>query len=159
MATGFGTVFAARMVDPGGKGRARRAARCVVAEIAPPEARGAALGCARDFDSRARLQGRFWLFCSCFCGPGISSRVLVGRIPGALSVLLLAFLSGSRHPEQTWAGAIGIDGANPPTGKPFAAVLVMARFSHARFSEAFLLLHARKSGHLHVSTCRWFWRP
>jgi len=149
MATGFGMVFAARMVDRVGKGIRGAPRDALVAEIAPPEARGAAFGLRQGLDSLGAFVGPLAAFVFMVLWAGDFRRVFwMAVIPGALAVLLLAFFV--REPART--ASEGSRRVFSPArvrqlGKPFAVVLGMgALFGMARFSEAFLLLRARGCG-------------
>lgn len=149
IASSTGTVFAARFVDRVGKGIRGAPRDALVADIAPPEVRGAAYGLRQSLDT-----------VGAFTGPLLAVGLMlqwaddfravfwVAVIPGALAVALLFF--GVREPEQRSEARH----TNPIHWREFSqlsvaywwVVVVGATFTLARFSEAFLALRALQGG-------------
>jgi MFS family permease len=149
MAPSVGVVLTARLLDRVGKGIRGAPRDALVADIAPPELRGAAFGLRQSLDT-----------VGAFAGPLIAVGLMllwsnnfqavfwVAVIPAAMAVALLAF--GIKEP-QPLPGAIR---QNPIRRASLArlppaywqVVLIGATFSLARFSEAFLVLRAQQSG-------------
>ena len=149
LASSTGIVFAARLLDRVGKGIRGAPRDALLAEIAPPELRGAAFGLRQSLDT-----------IGAFIGPllGVSLMLLwaddfravfwVAAVPGLLAVALLLF--GVREPASSRSGGR----ANPicrenlrRLGSGYWWVVAIGTvFSLARFSEAFLVLRAQQGG-------------
>jgi MFS family permease len=149
LASGAGVVVAARFVDRLGKGIRGAPRDALVADLVPPQIRGAAFGLRQSLDT-----------VGAFVGPLLATGLMllwandfravfwVAVIPGVMAVLLLVF--GVREPDH----------ADPPAAaapRPWAAwhqlgrdywgvVAIGAAFTLARFSEAFLVLRASQLG-------------
>lgn len=144
-----GVVLAARIADRTGKGIRGAPRDALVADITPPHLRGAAYGLRQALDT-----------VGAFIGPLLAVVIMelsadnfrlafwLAGIPALASVALLA--AGIREPAAT---------QRAPRVNPFArsslaklggaywwVVFVGAAFALARFSEAFLVLRAMKSG-------------
>lgn len=149
LAPGTGIVLTARLIDRVGKGVRGAPRDALVADIAPPEMRGAAFGLRQSLDT-----------VGAFVGPLLAVGLMlwwandfravfwVAVIPGLLAVALL--LWGVREPERA-AGAprtnpIRRDNLRRLSGTYWWVVGVGAVFTLARFSEAFLVLRAERSG-------------
>lgn len=149
-APSLGWVLAGRFVDRIGKGIRGAPRDALVADIAPPEIRGAAFGLRQSLDT-----------VGAFVGPLIATGLMllwasdvravfkVAIVPGLLAVALLLF--GVREPAaQTEAKRRG----NPISraqlarlgGAYWQVVAIGAVFTLARFSEAFLVLRAADCG-------------
>ena len=149
-APSLGWVLAGRFVDRIGKGIRGAPRDALVADIAPPEIRGAAFGLRQSLDT-----------VGAFVGPLIATGLMllwasdvravfkVAIIPGLLAVALLLF--GVREPAaQTETKRRG----NPISraqlarlgGAYWQVVAIGAVFTLARFSEAFLVLRAADCG-------------
>ena len=149
LAPTVGVVMAARMIDRVGKGIRGAPRDALVADLAPPEVRGAAFGLRQSLDT-----------VGAFAGPLIAVGLMllwandfqavfwVAVIPGVMAVLLLAF--GIKEPPQT----VEIIKKNPISRANlkrlsrayWQVVIVGAIFTLARFSEAFLVLRAAQGG-------------
>lgn len=149
LAPGTGIVLTARLIDRVGKGVRGAPRDALVADIAPPQMRGAAFGLRQSLDT-----------VGAFVGPLLAVGLMlwwandfravfwVAVIPGLLAVALL--LWGVREPERA-AGAprtnpIRRDNLRRLSGPYWWVVGVGAVFTLARFSEAFLVLRAEQSG-------------
>lgn len=149
LAPGIGLILAARLIDRVGKGVRGAPRDALVADLAPPELRGAAFGLRQSLDT-----------VGAFLGPMLAMGLMlvwandfravfwVAIVPGFLAVAVL--LLGVREPEHR-------PGAGP--GNPIRrenlrrlsadywwVVGIGAAFTLARFSEAFLLLRAQQGG-------------
>ncbi len=149
LAPGAGLIFTARMLDRVGKGIRGAPRDALVADIAPPELRGAAFGLRQSLDT-----------VGAFAGPLIAVGLMllwandyravfaVAVIPAVLAVVLLAF--GVRDPD----GVAGQQRINPISranlkrlsSSYWWVVGIGAVFTLARFSEAFLVLRAQQTG-------------
>lgn len=148
MASSTGLVLSARLIDRVGKGIRGAPRDALVADITPPELRGAAYGLRQSLDS-----------VGAFLGPLIAVGLMLilsnnfraifwlAFIPGILSVVVLLF--GVHEPVDH---KVDIKRGNPLSiaslrrlGRPYAIVLVIGGlFTLARFSEAFLVLRAQQ---------------
>lgn len=149
LAGSVGPIFAARFADRVGKGIRGAPRDALLADVTPPDLRGAAYGLRQALDS-----------VGAFLGPLAASLLLLffaGQLRGVLwaavvpafcAVALIVF--GVREPDHT-----GQAGARPPLA--WSDALKMPRrfwwvlgfgavFSLARFSEAFLLLRGADAG-------------
>ena len=149
LAPSVGVVLTARLLDRVGKGIRGAPRDALVADIAPPELRGAAFGLRQSLDT-----------VGAFAGPLIAVGLMllwandfqavfwVAVIPGALAVVLLAV--GIKEPPR----APGTPRQNPISRANlrrlspayWRVVGFGAVFTLARFSEAFLVLRAQQSG-------------
>ena len=149
LATTAGVVLAARLFDRIGKGIRGAPRDALIADITPPEVRGAAFGLRQSLDT-----------VGAFVGPLLAIGLMVlwandfravfwvAVIPAVLSVALLLF--GVQEPAVRARGR----GLNPLTrenlrrlSRPYWWVVAIgAVFTLARFSEAFLILRAQQGG-------------
>ncbi len=150
LATTMGWVFTARFVDRVGKGIRGAPRDALLADIAPPELRGAAFGLRQALDSIGAFVGPLlavafmvWL------ANDIRTAMWMAVLPAFVAVALLALYV--REPASGPPGA----GARPPLTvadagrlplRYWLVVLLGAVFTLARFSEAFLLLRAQDVG-------------
>jgi MFS family permease len=150
LATSIGWVFAARVVDRIGKGIRGAPRDALIADIAPPQLRGAAYGLRQALDSAGAVIGPvlamgFMLWFA----DDIQAVMWVAVVPAFLAVALL--VRYVKEPAPVDAGAA----ARPPVTmadvqrlslRYWLVVLLGGVFSLARFSEAFLLLRAQDVG-------------
>ena len=149
IASGAGLVITARLLDRVGKGIRGAPRDALVADIAPPEVRGAAFGLRQSLDTVGAFTGPLLAVGLMLLWANDFRAVFwVAVIPGVLSVLLL--LWGVQEPERH---------QDAPTSNPISraqlqrldaaywwVVGIGAVFTLARFSEAFLVLRAQESG-------------
>ena len=149
LAPTVGVVMAARMIDRVGKGIRGAPRDALVADLAPPEVRGAAFGLRQSLDT-----------VGAFAGPLIAVGLMllwandfqavfwVAVIPGVMAVLLLAF--GIKELPQTVEtvkkNPISRANLKRLSRAYWQVVIVGAIFTLARFSEAFLVLRAAQGG-------------
>ena len=149
IASGAGLIVAARLIDRVGKGIRGAPRDALVADITPPEIRGAAFGLRQSLDT-----------VGAFVGPLLAAGLMllwandfravfwVAVLPGLLAVAVLAL--GVREPERQEGARRG----NPIRRENLRrlgagywwVVGVGALFTLARFSEAFLVLRAQQLG-------------
>ncbi len=149
LTTSSGMVLTARLMDRVGKGIRGAPRDALVADIAPPELRGAAFGLRQSLDT-----------VGAFVGPLIAIGLMllwandfravfwVATVPAFLCVALLIF--GVHEPKRPH-GAVR---SNPISRANLArlgsaywwVVIIGAVFTLARFSEAFLVLRAQQGG-------------
>jgi MFS family permease len=144
-----GVVLTARLIDRVGKGIRGAPRDAMVADIAPPNQRGAAFGLRQSLDT-----------VGAFTGPLIAVGLMmlwsndfravfwVAVIPGVLAVLLLVL--GIKEPanQNTNIRTNPISRVNLQrlSKRYWVVVLLGACFTLARFSEAFLVLRAQQGG-------------
>lgn len=149
LSSSLGLVLAARLLDRVGKGMRGAPRDALVADIAPPELRGAAFGLRQSLDT-----------VGAFLGPLLAVGLMllwaddfravfwVAVVPGILAVVLLVF--GIREPAQSHERKrqIPIRRADlQRLGERYWWVVGLgAVFTLARFSEAFLVLRAQQTG-------------
>lgn len=148
LASTTGMVFGARFIDRIGKGIRGAPRDALVADLAPPEMRGAAFGLRQSLDT-----------VGAFVGPLIAIGLMllwandfravfwVAVIPGALAVALLVF--GVHEPERASVRAVNPirrENLRKLSRAYWGVVAIGAVFTLARFSEAFLVLRAAEGG-------------
>jgi MFS family permease len=150
LATTIGWVFAARFTDRIGKGIRGAPRDALVADIAPPELRGAAYGLRQSLDSIGAFLGPLLaMACMALLANDIRAVLWVGVAPAFLAVALLVV--GVREPERAEARSavrrplLLTDAKRLPL-RYWLIVLLGAVFTLARFSEAFLVLRAQEVG-------------
>lgn len=149
LATGMGWVLGARLVDRVGKGIRGAPRDALVADITPPELRGAAFGLRQSLDTVGAFLGPLLAVGLMLLWANDFRQVFwVAVIPGVLAVLLLWL--GVREPERP-VGAVRVNPIRRENlrrlgGAYWSVVALGAVFTLARFSEAFLVLRAEQSG-------------
>ena len=149
LATGPGLIFTARLLDRVGKGIRGAPRDALVADIAPPEQRGAAFGLRQSLDTVGAFVGPLLAVALMLLWANDFRAVFaVAVVPALLAVLLL--MVGVREPARP-AGAARSNPISRANLKrlPRAywwVVGVGAVFTLARFSEAFLVLRAEQLG-------------
>lgn len=148
----LGVVVSARVMDRVGKGIRGAPRDALVADVTPPELRGAAYGLRQSLDT-----------VGAFVGPLLAVGIMLGWsdnyrlafwiavVPGVLAVVLLAV--GIDEPAHAQPD-VAAKRANPITWRKLVElgsdywwiVAIGAMFSLARFSEAFVVLRAMQSG-------------
>lgn len=149
LASGMGWVLGARLVDRVGKGIRGAPRDALVADIAPPEMRGAAFGLRQSLDTVGAFLGPLLAVGLMLLWANDFRRVFwVAVIPGVLAVLLLWL--GVREPERPVAAVrvnpIRRESLRRLDGAYWSVVALGAVFTLARFSEAFLVLRAEQGG-------------
>lgn len=149
LATTSGLILTARLIDRVGKGIRGAPRDALVADITPPDIRGAAFGLRQSLDT-----------VGAFLGPLLAMGLMLlwandfravfwaATVPAFLCVLLL--LVGVREPERS----VGAVRANPISranlrrlgANYWWVVGIGAVFTLARFSEAFLVLRVQQGG-------------
>jgi MFS family permease len=148
LAQSIGAVFSARFMDRFGKGIRGAPRDALIADITPPELRGAAYGLRQALDSVGAVIGpllavgfMIWL------ANDIRAVLWVAVVPAFMAVALLLFL---REPAELAAGPSkarwSAAGVSLLPGSFWVVVVVGAVFTLARFSEAFLILRAQDVG-------------
>ena len=150
LATSVAWVFTARFIDRVGKGIRAAPRDALIADITPPELRGAAYGLRQSLDSVGSFLGPLLAVTFMVLLAGDITAVLwVAVAPALIAVALLAFAvrdpetadaNSPAPPPLTWA-----DAKQLPL-RYWLIVLLGAVFTLARFSEAFLVLRAQDVG-------------
>jgi MFS family permease len=142
-------VLAARFADRIGKGIRGAPRDALVADITPPQDRGAAFGLRQALDTIGAFTGPLLAAALMFLWSNDYRRIFwIALVPGVLAVLLLAL--GVREPRRA-AAAKGINPISRASlrqlsGAYWWVVAIGAVFTLARFSEAFLVLRAMQGG-------------
>ncbi|MFO1268615.1 MAG: MFS transporter, partial [Rubrivivax sp.] len=168
LASGVGTVVAARFVDRVGKGIRGAPRDALLADLAPPGQRGAAFGLRQALDTVGAVLGPLLATGLMLAwASDIRAVFWVAVVPGLLSVTLLWL--GVREPARRGDSDGNGNGADTPAANPlrrealarlfaggssgafaasgFGAIVALgAIFTLARFSEAFLVLRAQQVG-------------
>ncbi len=150
LAPSLGWVAAARFLDRVGKGIRGAPRDALIADIAPPELRGASFGLRQTLDTVGAFVGPL-IAIALMAATGGAFRVVfwAAVVPAILAVALLVAIV--KEPE-----ASGAPGAARPTfdraalsrlgGAYWLVVAVAMLFALARFSEAFLVLRVQGLG-------------
>ncbi|WP_374586687.1 MFS transporter [Ideonella dechloratans] len=149
LATGAGLVVAARLVDRVGKGIRGAPRDALVADLTPPEVRGAAFGLRQSLDTVGAFLGP--LLATAFMllwADDFRAVFWVAVVPGVIAVAVLAL--GVREPERH-SGERRVNPIRRETlrllGPGYWWVVALGSvFTLARFSEAFLVLRAQQLG-------------
>ena len=149
LASGVGSIVTARLIDRVGKGIRGAPRDALVADVTPPEIRGAAFGLRQSLDTVGAFVGPLLAVGLMLLWANDFRAVFwVAVVPGVLSVAVLAW--GVREP----ASQGGVRRTNPIRRENIRrlglaywwVVAVGAVFTLARFSEAFLVLRAQNIG-------------
>lgn len=149
MAPTTGIVLMARLLDRIGKGVRGAPRDALVADIAPPEMRGAAFGLRQSLDTVGAFLGPLLAVGLMLLWANDFRAVFwVAVIPGLMAVALLLFgvREPERHVEQKRTNPIRRENLKRLSRAYWWVVGVGAVFTLARFSEAFLVLRAQQSG-------------
>jgi len=150
LATSIGWVFTARFIDRVGKGIRGAPRDALVADLTPPQMRGAAYGLRQALDSVGALIGPLLAVAlMIYFTNNIREVMWIAVVPAFIAVALL--FTSVREPERTFAGApaktaLTLADAGRLPLRYWFVVLLGAVFTLARFSEAFLVLRAQNVG-------------
>lgn len=149
IASSTAMIFSARFVDRIGKGIRGAPRDAMVADLAPPQIRGAAYGLRQALDTVGAFTGPLLALALMMVWSNDFRAVFwVAVIPGTLAVLLLYFgvreVQVKKRPRQ--ASPIHWDELRRMGNDFWWVVLLGTVFTLARFSEAFLVLHAQQNG-------------
>ncbi len=144
-----GMVFAARFTDRIGKGIRGAPRDALVADVTPPEIRGAAYGLRQSLDTVGAFigpllaMGLMWVWANDF-----RQVFLFAMLPGLLAVglLVVGVREVAQPARQRPRFPLQRDELRQLPGRYWEIVVVGTVFTLARFSEAFLILHAEKNG-------------
>ena len=150
LSASLGLVVTARLIDRIGKGIRGAPRDALVADLAPPEVRGAAFGLRQSLDTVGAFLGPLLAMGLMLVWANDFNAVFwVAVIPAFLAVGLLVF--GVQEPERAQAAAARTNPIRRENlrrlGNAYWWVVVIgAIFTLARFSEAFLVLRAAEGG-------------
>jgi MFS family permease len=150
LATSMSWVFLARFLDRIGKGIRGAPRDALVADIAPPELRGAAYGLRQALDSAGAFIGPLLAlaFMAWFAND-VKAVLWVAVVPAFIAVALLVAAvrepAGAQRGSEARAPLTLADAGRLPL-RYWLIVLLGAVFTLARFSEAFLVLRAHDVG-------------
>ena len=148
LASSIELVFTARLLDRVGKGIRGTPRDAMVADLTPPELRGAAFGLRQSLDSIGAFVGPLLAVGLMLLWANDFRAVFwVAVIPGILSVLLLAFGISESDTCSTTKRTNPLVMANLKrlNNQYWWVVCIGSVFTLARFSEAFLVLRAQDS--------------
>lgn len=144
-----GIVLTARLLDRIGKGVRGAPRDALVADIAPPELRGAAFGLRQSLDTVGAFLGPLLAVGLMLLWANDFRAVFwVAVVPGLLAVILLLFgvREPARHAGEKRSNPIRRENLERLSGAYWWVVGIGAVFALARFSEAFLVLRAQQGG-------------
>ncbi|HEX7387228.1 MAG TPA: MFS transporter [Castellaniella sp.] len=149
LAPTLGVVFTARLLDRVGKGIRGAPRDALVADLTPPEIRGAAFGLRQALDAVGAMLGPLLAVAFMLLWADHFRTVFwIAVIPGVACVALLVF--GLHEPPSTRkekrSNPIQRKNLRRLTLPYWWVVAIGAAFTLARFSEAFLVLRAQQSG-------------
>ncbi|MGE5986756.1 MFS transporter [Klebsiella michiganensis] len=142
-----GVVFSARMIDRVGKGIRGAPRDALVADVTPPEIRGAAYGLRQSLDTIGAFLGPLLAVALMFLwNNDFQSIFWVAAIPAVLSIALLGF--GLKEPRtavvQKRTTPLRRENLKKLSAAYWWVVAIGSIFTLARFSEAFLVLRAQQ---------------
>lgn len=142
-----GVVFSARMIDRVGKGIRGAPRDALVADVTPPEIRGAAYGLRQSLDTIGAFLGPLLAVALMFLwNNDFQSIFWVAAIPAILSIALLGF--GLKEPRtavvQKRTNPLRRENLKKLSAAYWWVVAIGSIFTLARFSEAFLVLRAQQ---------------
>lgn len=142
-----GMVFSARMIDRIGKGIRGAPREALVADVTPPEIRGAAYGLRQALDTIGAFLGPLLAVALMFLWDNdFQSIFWVAAIPAVLSIALLGF--GLKEPNtsvvQKRTNPLRRENLKKLSAAYWWVVAIGSIFTLARFSEAFLVLRAQQ---------------
>jgi MFS family permease len=149
LANALGWVVTARIVDRIGKGIRGAPRDALIADLTPPEARGASFGLRQALDTVGAIAGPLLAVgaMAWFAGD-FRAAFWIAVIPAALCVALIVF--GVREPSQpheaTEAPRVTLADVRRLDRRFVFVTIVAAVLTLARFSEAFLVLRAQNIG-------------
>ena len=149
LAQGSGMIIAARLIDRVGKGIRGAPRDALVADLTPPEVRGAAFGLRQSLDTVGAFLGPLLAMALMLLWANDFRAVFwVAGIPAFLAVALLFF--GVHEPERPQDGKrvnpIRREALRRLSPAYWWVVGIGAIFTLARFSEAFLVLRVQSDG-------------
>lgn len=141
-------IFVAHAVDRFGKGVRGAPRDALVADITPPELRGAAYGLRQSIDTVGAFLGPLLaIFFMALLDDDIRAVFWIAVIPAVISVLIiLAFVRDAEQPITSAKPKLRLSDAKRLKTAFWLLLIVASVFTLARFSEAFLVLRASDAG-------------
>lgn len=149
MAPGIGLVFSARFIDRIGKGIRGAPRDALVADVTPPEQRGAAYGLRQSLDSVGAFTGPLLAIgLMLLTGDRFRTVFWIAFVPALVAVAILFLLVSEpvSPTDNTFKLPFSRRNLLRLGRRYWIVVLIGAIFTLARFSEAFLLLRAESLG-------------
>ncbi|EHS51274.1 major facilitator superfamily MFS_1 [Rhizobium sp. PDO1-076] len=148
MASSIDGIVAAKAVDRVGKGLRGTPRDALVADVTPPEIRGAAFGLRKSLDTVGGFAGPLAAIALMFAFNGNVHLIFwIAVVPAFLSVLVL--ILGVREPEQaprTVGPSFRISEVVKLNTATWIVIATASILTFVRFSEAFLLLKSHEAG-------------
>lgn len=143
-------VFSARVLDRIGKGIRGAPRDALVADVTPPELRGAAFGLRQSLDSVGAFIGPLLaVLLMILLHDNIQWVLWFAVLPGFIAVALIVFGVHepiNNNPRGVLRSPISRDSLRRFPAAFWSVALIGALFTLARFSEAFLILRAQQAG-------------
>jgi MFS family permease len=150
LATSVGWLIAARFIDRVGKGIRGAPRDALIADLAPPELRGASYGLRQSLDTVGAVLGPLAAIAfMLLLANNFTAVFWIAVIPAFLSLAVIVFAVSDPHrPAETAPVRSPLSAAElRRLAAPYWIVVAIATvFTLARFSEAFLLLRAQSVG-------------
>ncbi len=150
LAHSVGTVFAARFIDRIGKGIRGAPRDALVADVTPPEIRGAAFGLRQSMDTVGAVLGPGLAVVLMLAFTDIRHVLWFAVVPGAVAMALLFWGVREARPDpddsRPFRSPIRWGAARDFGAAYWRVVAIGAVFTLARFSEAFLILRGQDMG-------------
>lgn len=148
LAPSVGWVFAAHVVDRFGKGVRGAPRDALVADLTPPELRGAAYGLRQSIDTVGAFLGPLLaILFMALLDDDIRAVFWIAVIPAAISVvIILYFVRDAEQPVASTKPQWHLREIKRLKSAFWLLLIVASVFTLARFSEAFLVLRASESG-------------
>ena len=149
LATAVGWLAAARFLDRLGKGIRGAPRDALIADIAPPQLRGASFGLRQSLDTVGAVAGpSAAIVLMALTGDDFRAVYWIAVIPALLAFGLIVFAvkEPARNPQDVPRAPIRLVDAKRLSAAFWAVVAVWLVLSLARLSEAFLILRAEEVG-------------
>lgn len=147
LANSAGLVLGARLVDRLGKGIRGAPRDALIADVTPPEQRGAAYGLRQSLDTVGAVIGPLAAMALMLWLLDARAALWFAAIPGLLAVLVL--LVYVREPEQHSGGgkpSLSLRHWRELDARVWGVVAIAALLNLARFGEGFLVIRMRDAG-------------
>ena len=148
LAATIGGVFGARVADRIGKGSRGAPRDALIADLVPPDLRGAAYGLRQALDSVGAFAGPLLAVAGlALLNGNIRGTMWIAVLPAVLCVALIVF--GVHEPADAASAPrkrLGLADARRLPLRFWLVIALGAVFTLARFSEAFLILRAQNVG-------------
>ena len=150
LASSMSTVFAARFIDRIGKGIRGAPRDALVADVTPPEIRGAAFGLRQSMDTVGAVLGPCLAVVLMLALTDIRLVLWFAVVPGIVAMALLCWGVRETPPEtaqsRPFRSPIHWRAARSFSTAYWRVVVIGTVFTLARFSEAFLILRGQDMG-------------